>query len=174
MTRRPATPAQRSFIEALMRDRDLTGTAYEGHVPDWSRAEFHNASQMITYLKTLPCRPAAQAEPGYYVKGSEAFKVQANKAGTSTYALQWSGSSWEYAPGMGRHLADMVPMTAEDAARLGLASGRCIHYCRALGGETLTARVAALVGYGETCASNNGWAFPRGAAAQREYLSVSA
>jgi hypothetical protein len=62
-------------------------------------------------------------------------------------------------------------MTAEAAARIGLASGHCVSCAKPLGGATLTARVAALVGYGEICAGNHGWPFPKGAAAQRARLA---
>lgn len=166
---RPASPGQRKFIADLLRDRDTAGTVYEGWTPDWNDMY---ASDVISDLKGLPYKAThrQQAEPGYYVRGDEAFKVQQNKAKTSTYALSWTGSSWEYAPGVGRTLADLTPMTAEDAAKIGLASGRCINCCRVLGGESLTSRVAAVVGYGEICATKNDWPFPKGAATQRVYL----
>lgn len=167
----PASDGQKSFITSLLADRDTTGTAYEGWTPDWSRATFSLTSTVIDTLKTLPYKARKQAEPGFYVLGDKAFKVQSNKAGTGTYALVWAGSSWEYDRGAARHLADLVPMTAEDAAKIGLASGRCIACCRVLGGASLTSRVAAVVGYGEICAGHNGWSFPKGAAAQRAFLT---
>ena len=171
-TVRMSTPAQRSFIESMLAERVLTGTNYEGWNPDWDNATFDAASAVIRYLKTLPRKATPKAEPGFYVtEGGNAVKVQANKAGTGTYALAWSGTSWDYAPGVARTLAGLTPMTGEEAARIGLASGRCIACAKTLGGETLTARVAALVGYGEICADKNGWAFPKGAAAQRQYLA---
>jgi len=122
------------------------------------------------------------AEVGFYVKDGEAFRVVANKAGTSTYAKRftvtrdWDGSaraSWEYAPGVGRSLAaeGLVPMTAADAARIGLSHNICINCCRTLGGQTLSAHVSALIGYGEICATNNGWPYPKGAAAQRAFIA---
>jgi hypothetical protein len=122
----------------------------------------------------LPSVPTAQAAPGFYVRGDEAFKVQTNKAGTNTYALVWSGSSWDYSPGTGRSLAGLVPMTAEQAAALGLASGRCINCVRVLGGKSLSAKVSALIGYGETCANHNGWAYPTGVKAQRAFIEDAA
>lgn len=118
------------------------------------------------------------AAEGYYVRGDEAFRVVTNKSGTHTYAkrLRVYGDRmvWEYAPGTGRDLAaeGLTPMTAEEAGRLGLLHGRCINCCRPLGGATLSAQVSALIGYGETCASNNGWAYPTGAAAQRAYIAT--
>lgn len=125
-----------------------------------------------------PQAPTGDAAEGYYVRGDEAFRVVTNKSGTHTYAkrLRVYGDRmvWEYAPGTGRDLAaeGLTPMTAEEAGRLGLLHGRCINCCRPLGGATLSAQVSALIGYGETCASNNGWAYPTGAAAQRAYIAT--
>lgn len=172
-TTRPASDKQVAFIERLLSEKDTTGTHFAGHasVPALTSAQ---ASQAITELLALPSVPTAEAEPGFYVRGEQAFKVQTNKAGTHTYALVWSGSSWDYQPGAGRSLAGLVPMTAEQAAALGLASGRCINCCRALGGESLSAKVSALIGYGETCARHNGWPYPKGAAAQRAYVTEHA
>jgi hypothetical protein len=173
MTHYPATPGQQSFIASLLRDRDTTGTVYEGWAPDWSRATKASASTVIEALKALPyAQKRAQAEPGFYVAADgTAVKVQSNKAKTGTYGLVWSGSSWDYAPGVAQHFAGMAPMTGEQAAKMGLASGRCIACAKVLGGETLTAKVSAVVGYGEICAGHHGWAYPKGAAAQRAYLA---
>jgi len=49
-----ATPGQRSFVESLLRDRDVTGTMYDGWTPDWTRATKSAASSVIDFLKTLP------------------------------------------------------------------------------------------------------------------------
>ena len=120
--------------------------------------------------------PSEQAGVGFYVRGSEVFRVVENKAKTATYAkrLRVYGSklTWEYAPGVGRDLAaeGLTPMTGEQAGALGLAHGKCINCSLPLGGATLGAEVSALIGYGETCAKTNGWFYPKGAAAQRVYL----
>lgn len=179
ITTRPASQAQFTYIKALIEERSplsesaqrVVETARGNAVRGTMTAA--GASGLIDFLKQQPRTTAApKAAPGYYVVADgTAVKVQANKAGTGTYALVWSGSSWDYAPGLGSKMVGMVPMTGPDAARLGLASGRCIVCCRTLGGETLTARVAAVIGYGETCASHNGWAFPKGAATQRAFLA---
>lgn len=196
MTHRPATDNQIAYLKSMIEERDLSLVWTTDH--DRDSKEFHSTAARssveaaraiwrsegylpeavfkvaLDYLKAAPRKAQPKAEPGYYVTADgTAVKVQSNKAGTGTYALVWSGSSWDYAPGLGRTLAGMVPMTAEDAARLGLASGRCINCCRTLGGASLTAKVAALVGYGEICADNNGWAFPKGAATQRAYLAAT-
>lgn len=128
-----------------------------------------------------PAVAAAPAEPqdaaeGYYTRNGEAFRVVKNKAGTHTYAkrltVYGTRLSWDYAPGVGRDLAaeGLVPMTAAEAGALGLAHNRCINCLRPLGGATVSAQVSALIGYGETCASSNGWTYPQGAAAQRAFI----
>jgi hypothetical protein len=169
---RPVTPGQRAFIESLLRDRETAGTAYEGWTPDWDKATAAQASMVIEYLKSLPYKAGEQPKPGFYVMADgTAVKVQQNKAKTGAYGLVWSGSSWDYAPGVGRTVVGLTPMTAEQAAAAGLASGRCIACAKTLGGETLTAKVAAVIGYGEICANRHGWTFPKGAAAQRVFLN---
>jgi hypothetical protein len=153
--------AARSAVEAA---RDVWRQC--GHLPE------PTFKVVLEILRAAPRGASAQAEPGFYVLADgTGVKVRANRAGTGTYALVWGGTSWDYAPGLGRRLAGMEPMSAEHAARLGLASGRCVNCCRTLGGGTLTAKVAAVIGYGETCAENNGWSFPKGAATQRALLA---
>lgn len=170
----PASEKQLAFVTRLLGERNTTGTPFEGHTTAPALTK-QQASEAITALLALPkdeqtSTEQAEAAPGFYFRGEQAFKVQQNKAKDHTYALVWSGSSWEYQPGAGRSLAGLVPMTAEQAAALGLASGRCINCLRVLGGETLSAKVSAVVGYGETCANHNGWFYPTGAKAQRLYL----
>jgi hypothetical protein len=121
------------------------------------------------------------AEPGYYVLADgTAIKVQQNRAKTHTYGkrLTFHGAgrrpSWDYAPGIGLSVADLTPMTAGDAAALGLSHGHCIVCLAPLGGATMSAAVSALIGYGETCARNNGWTYPKGVKAQREFIAAHA
>lgn len=193
MTTRPATDRQIAYARTLVNDRDvLPGMNREDALEWFDRTlsehgmSVQQASAFIDRAKNAayrqhrtpvggPADPApALAAPGFYVRGDEAYKVQENQAKTATYALRWSGSGWEYAPGVGKTLADLTPMTAEQAAHLGLASGRCINCCRTLGGESLSAKVSAVIGYGETCASKHGWPYPTGAKAQRAYLAEHA
>ena len=186
---RPATDKQTAYARTLVSDRDvLPGMSREDALEWFDRTladhgmTVTQASAFIDRAKQAPYRQhrtavggpadrAALAAPGFYVRGDEAYKVQHNQARTATYALRWTGSGWEYAPGVGRTLADLTPMTAEQAAHLGLASGRCINCSRRLGGGSLSAKVSAVIGYGETCAVTNGWPYPHGAAAQRAYLA---
>jgi hypothetical protein len=124
-------------------------------------------------------KPVANAEPGYYVRADGvAIKVVASKRDkTRTYgkALRFpadgSRPSWNYEPGLGISVADLKPMTAADAAEMGLSHGYCVFCCAPLGGETLGAAVSALVGYGETCAKTQHLPYPKGVKAQRERLA---
>lgn len=189
----PATDRQVSYARSLVQSRDVLPGLSAAEALEWfdSTLREHgmtkgSCSRLIDRAKASRVRqhstpvggpaPAERQEaaPGFYVRGDEAFKVQRNKAGTHTYAKRWDGHGWEYAPGVGTTLADLTPMTAEQAAHLGLASGRCINCLRTLGGESLSAKVSAVIGYGETCAGHNGWPYPTGAAAQRAYLAENA
>lgn len=175
-THSPASPKQIALIQRLLREKVV-----EPDKRDWIETVmeagrltggYHGtASRTIEHLFGCPDVPHEEAKPGYYMRGEYAFKVQTNKAGTHTYALVWSGTSWDYVPGVARNLAGLTPMTATQAAALGLASGRCINCAKVLGGETLSAKVSALIGYGEVCARHNGWPYPKGVKAQRAYVA---
>jgi hypothetical protein len=126
-----------------------------------------------------PKAPAKNAEPGYYVRPADgrAVVVVAGKRHPDrtygkvlTFPADGSRPSWDYVRGAGYSVADLRPMTAADAAEMGLSHGYCIKCCAPLGGETLSAAVSALIGYGETCAKNLGWFYPKGVKAQRAYL----
>jgi len=124
--------------------------------------------------------PAQNAEPGYYVRpadGRAVVVVQSKGHADRTYGkiltfpADGGRPSWDYVRGAGYSVADLRPMTAADAAELGLSHGYCIKCCAPLGGETLSAAVSALIGYGETCAGNLGWFYPKGVKAQRAYIA---
>jgi hypothetical protein len=127
-----------------------------------------------------PKAKAANAEPGYYVRpadGRAVVVVQSKGHADRTYGkvLTFPAGggrpSWDYVRGAGYTVADLRPMTAADAAEMGLSHGYCIKCCAPLGGETLSAAVSALIGYGETCAKNLGWPYPKGVKAQRAYVA---
>jgi hypothetical protein len=129
-----------------------------------------------------PVAPAAQPELGYYVRADgaaikvvEAKRVQPDgsrrRYGLVFTAHAGARPSWDYVRGAGISVATLRPMTAADAAGLGLSHGHCINCCRPLGGESLSAAVSALIGYGETCAGHNGWPYPKGVKAQRAFVA---
>ena len=124
--------------------------------------------------------PTKNAEPGYYVRPADgkAIKVvQSKRDKTRTYGkvlnfpADGSRPSWDYQPGAGISVADLRPMTAADAAEMGLSHGYCVFCCAPLGGKTLGAAVSALIGYGETCAKTQHLPYPTGVKAQRERLA---
>jgi hypothetical protein len=127
-----------------------------------------------------PKAPAKNAEPGYYVRPADgrAVVVMQSKRHADrtygkvlTYPADGGRPSWDYVRGAGYTVATLRPMTAADAAEMGLSHGYCIKCCAPLGGETLSAAVSALIGYGETCAKNLGWPYPKGVKAQRAYVA---
>ena len=129
--------------------------------------------------------PAKSAAPGYYVRpadGKAVVVVASKRNPERTYGkvlnfpADGSRPSWDYVPGAGYSVADLRPLTAADAAEMGLAHGYCIFCCATLGPKdpakpTLSALVSALIGYGETCASNHALPYPKGVKAQREFIA---
>jgi hypothetical protein len=145
-----------------------------------SKGAWRTEHNPLVGCPAAPDKPVANAEPGYYVRADgTAIKVVASKRDkTRTYgkALRFpadgSRPSWNYEPGLGISVADLKPMTAADAAEMGLSHGYCVFCCAPLGGETLGAAVSALVGYGETCAKTQSLPYPKGVKAQRARLAA--
>jgi len=141
------------------------------------------AGWTTTHAGTCPApraaaAPKVNAAPGYYVRadGAAIKVIQSKRSADRTYGKIFTPRAgtrptWEYVPGAGYSVSDLTPMTAADAAALGLSHGYCIRCCAPLGGETLSAAVSALIGYGETCAHREGWPYPKGVAAQRARLA---
>jgi hypothetical protein len=84
MTGYPATPKQVDFVEKLIREKDLTGTMYEGWTPDWSspKATSKTTSAVIDFLLTLPTKAQEYSpsfggvvEAGVYEHEGELFRV---------------------------------------------------------------------------------------------------
>ena len=139
----------------------------------------HNAG-----MCPAPKPPAAKSEEpelGFYVRADgTGIKVveskRTNADGTHRrYGLVFTPRVnqrpiWAYVPGAGYSVSNLRPMTAGDAAALGLAHGHCVFCCTRLGGKTLSAAVSALIGYGEQCSKNEGLPYPRGVKAQRAYI----
>jgi len=128
-----------------------------------------------------PRGKAENAAPGYYIRPTDGRAVvvkQSKKHKDRTYGLvltfpsDGGRPSWDYVRGAGYTVANLRPMTAADAAALGLSHGYCIFCCAPLGGETLAAACSALIGYGETCSKRHGFPYPKGVKAQREYIAT--
>lgn len=173
----PATEKQISFIKSLLNDRDatfisdsrflLTANAVAGDKPVSKNA----ASDLITALKECPKQqgstgqPAAELEDGVYVHGDDTFKiVHAVHGSGQQYAKRlvkeivdgevvWS---WEYEGKKPlNYLRPEHRMSEEQAKKFGLLYGICINCAR-----PLTREESIHVGYGATCARNNGWHYP--------------
>lgn len=152
----PATDRQIDYLQALMKDRDsdIAASDVDDIVAAWKEAEVLTkgfTSEKIEEYKALPHRDRKSAETGYYTLGGAFYVVVANKAGTGTYAkklVQDAGRwHWAYEKGTVRFLADLKPMTVEDAVAFGHLHGVCAVCLRPL---TDPKNVAA--GIGKTCA----------------------
>lgn len=95
-------------------------------------------SDTIEEYKSMPPRGRSGPEPGYYVHDDEMYVVVRTKDGKRTYAKQLTKNpdtgrwSWEYAPGAGRKMAHMTPMSVDEAAKFGHLHGVCAICCRPL------------------------------------------
>jgi hypothetical protein len=131
--------------------------------------------------QAAPAERPTNAVPGYYVRADGvAIKVVTNREGTRTYGKRFvppttpgKRPEWRYEAGLGISVAELTPMTAAEAAAIGLSHGHCIQCLARLGGASLSAAVSAKIGYGETCAKRNGWPYPTGRAAQQAYLDAA-
>lgn len=160
-TQTPATEAQRNYLRTLLAQRVLPANMQHGHMDEVvEQATKRQASALIEALRMAPYAPkdgapSAKAQPGYYVQGQDVFVVVENKAKTSTYAKRMvvTGRTgrWEYAPGIGRTLAGLEPLTVEVAASLGRQHGVCM-----ICGRTLTDPESVARGIGPICAGRLG------------------
>lgn len=140
--------------------------------------ERRDRAQVARQAAAAPTERPANAEPGYYLRADgTAIKVVTNREGTHTYGKRFvppttpgKRPEWCYEKGLGISVAELTPMTAAEAAAIGLSHGHCIQCLARLGGTSLSAAVSAKIGYGETCAKRNGWPYPTGRAAQQAYL----
>lgn len=153
----PATPAQITFIQNLIRDRETTITS----VP--TGLNRGDASAIIESLKKQPWRKKAAVSPavagfaiGHYIgKSGAVYQIIENKAKTGTYGEElievrpgkWK---WTYIRGLAAKMADddAVAMTKSDAAKFGKRTGHC-----AICGRTLTDPDSIDKGIGPVCES---------------------
>lgn len=96
-------------------------------------------------------KPAELVEGGIYVNADgDMVKVVRSQAGR-LYGKRFEEGSWNYAGGLLDGLTEDDRITAEQAAAFGKQHNRCVFCSRALADER-----SRDVGYGETCADNNG------------------
>jgi hypothetical protein len=158
---RGASEKQVAFVQKLIGER-LTATLPEQMLESLADLQSGEeitggqASALIDALMAAPRKPKAEAKPGYYTLAGDVFVVVQNKAKTHTYAKQMvihltaddkKRGSWEYKPGLGAQLAKSVPLTVQEAARLGHLHGICM-VC----GAALTDPKSVTNGIGPVCA----------------------
>ena len=182
---RPATEKAIRFARSLYIERKAALTDEQRtRVEIVLSATLPNAgdvSYTIDRLKETP-RPASTptttaaststvpvSEPGFYLHDETLYRVQESRSSGRLYAKilvvdetadgERKGR-FEYANGAVYRLRAEERLTAEQAARLGHAYGFCVRCCKALDDPRSVA-----AGYGETCATREGWHYPTAAEA---------
>jgi hypothetical protein len=89
---------------------------------------------------------------GFYRVGSKTIMVYLSKNGRLTGKVLNSAGKYVWVAGLVQEASVGHRLTAEEAAEYGRATGQCIVCCR-----SLTDDRSLEVGYGKTCAGNNGW-----------------
>lgn len=153
---RMATAGQVRFMESLARQ---VGIEFDG-----SKVPFADVNKELARLKALPraTQPAAkELEDGVYLFGDTYYMLQHAVHGSGRQyakvitppAVKGDRATAEYAGTAPlRHLTPDMKLTADQAAVFGEVYGCCVSCFRPLTDERSKA-----VGYGQTCASNNGW-----------------
>lgn len=162
---RPVTPRQEAYLLSLA-DKKFDGgrQAFSEQVVDPLTATgewgFSVASKMIDALIAAPDSETAiePVDVGLYERDGVIYKVQPNQQRTRTYVKRLIPESgdWSYL-GMAplKFLTEDDALTSERAAELGHALEMCVNCAK-----DLTDERSLLVGYGATCARNNGWPYP--------------
>lgn len=177
----PATAKQIDFLRKLVADRfnDEQSAQWEYAYPALTT---ETASQTIDHLLkdvpklATPQSEAVEIEDGVYLKDGHYLKVVHAIHGSGHQyakvlvpAVDEDGKkvfSWEY---LGK--APLATLSADDkldaeqAKEFGLLYGCCINCARGL-----TRDESIYVGYGKTCAKNNGWFYPT----KKELASLTA
>jgi hypothetical protein len=154
-----ATQKQMDYITSLGHQREIGMTPAEfdvmiGALKEAGACTKGWVSERIEEYTSLPKREVAAvkaAEPGYYTLDGDFYVVVKTKDGARTYAKKLVSEGrthkWEYAPGMGRRMASMTPLSLDEAAKFGHLHGKCLICLRALvDPESVKA------GIGPTCA----------------------
>lgn len=149
---RPASAKQIAFIVRLSDERVAPAKPHTDDVQSYFRVisaarsgkstlSSKMASAAIEFLLTLPKKEAAlpkgekqAAQPGYYFRDGKVYVVVASKNNPGRfYAKELvvptdgrARASWNYAPGIHKHLRDSERLTAQQAASLGHQHGYCM------------------------------------------------
>lgn len=163
---RPVSNAQLRFIHSLVKAKEWAGTI------DFENLTSASASGLIADLKAAPRKPGTDTEadivhssvsrsmpePGYYFADGVYYKVKNPKVESGTfYGYRWSPESetWRYdGQKHFRACTSDTKLTAEQATVFGKKYGRCI-----VKGCELSHPRSVELGYGPTCAKNQGWPY---------------
>lgn len=131
---RAASDKQRALMTRLAGEATAAGLPVPSYDPADPGLSVGAASTAIDILlerlrlNAAAARPAAT--PGYYVADGEVLTVVKTRDGERTYAkrlvMHGGRARWVYEKGLGAMLAASVPLTAEEAARLGHLHGVCV------------------------------------------------
>jgi len=152
-TFRPASAKQNDLIIRLAAERDHDIAALHDLI-DSAHANLLSvteASTAIDILFGLPKKAAVHADgaavtEGYYWVNGLVYKVQKSQAGR-LYTKVFSEHGYTYAPGGLRLVATADRLTLDQAAELGVKTGRCV-----ICGKTLTDPASVEAGIGPVCA----------------------
>lgn len=151
---RPMSDRQLSFINALVKDRDLTDDDRDLVSITNTMTE---ASFLIDRLTRRPMKVAKHDDGapiglGHYLQVDTVYvvvKSQANRLYAKKLVSTQRGTArWEYAPGAMNHLRHSDRLTLEDARAMGTRLGVCV-----ICGRTLTDQDSVERGIGPVCAA---------------------
>jgi hypothetical protein len=151
LDRLPITDRERDRIKSIISD-----------VRAGEEVSKSEASDLIgTLIAARDAKPKPErknATPGYYIRhtANEFVVVIENRAKTNTYAKRLEVTKtdagrtvarWKYVAGLGFAVADLTPMTLQEAAKFGHLHGVCFVCCKQLTDPESVKR-----GIGPTCA----------------------
>lgn len=162
------SPKQSAFIASMLEMREVPAPLAAKFTADMTSFQ---ASKLIDALKLCPWKPkggkavkAVATEivgEGFYaldaedsLLGLDYYKVQTSKTSGKRYALRWNGKKWVFASGAIYKLTEGNKLTAEQATKWGHKTGSCIN-CH----KPLFVSRSVELGYGPTCAEQNGWPY---------------
>jgi hypothetical protein len=132
---RPASQKQMAFLWKLVGER--TPLAWMDADGEWAAdLGMTHASDIIAAMMNQPRLPLAHDDGnavgvGYYFLEGLVYQVVESKAG-NLYGKVFTDSGYEYQPGAMRLLAGAHRLTLDQAAEMGVKTGRCVVCARLL------------------------------------------
>lgn len=150
---RPVSPAQGQFLRRLM--GAAAATAYLTTQPTQGEASAR-IDQLLAQQRAIQVQvDHPEVEPGYYQIGDNVYVVVLSRTGRPyakrlTYHISDDGkwlARWEYVPGAVYGLQGLIPLTLDEAKRLGHLHGICV-----ICAKRLTVPKSVEAGIGPVCA----------------------